>query len=109
MREDFFILLIFIVIGYFVQKLISGKYEGEKIESSLRFLWGETIFHFHHWLIYSFILIILFLIDFYNPFIYGLLIGGGIQGLMYRDRFTIVYKKKNFNKIYKKLKKSKLS
>ena len=102
MNLEIILIFIFSVLGYFIQKLISGKYEGDKIERSLRLSTGKYYLHIHHWIYYFLIIIILYVINFYNPIIYGLIIGGIIQGLTYRDRFVIIYRKKDFKKIYSK-------
>ena len=100
----FQIVLFFVsaIAGYFVQKLISGKYEGDKIERSLRLSTGGYYIHIHHWIYYSVFILGMYLFNFYSPIVYGLFIGGIIQGLTYRDRFIIIYKKKDFKKIYSK-------
>ncbi len=98
------ILIIFTFIGYFVQSLYSGKYPGDKIEKSLRFLINDYYIHIHHWL-WSLVLIILFIIlGFYNPVVFGILIGFTIQGLTYKDRFVFFYHKDNCSDIYNKWK-----
>jgi len=87
------ILIIFVIIGFAVVKLLSGKKEGERgIVPSLKFKIGIYFIHLHHWLWALIIILILVCIDYFNEIIYGLLIGLIIQGLTYRDFYKIVYK-----------------
>jgi hypothetical protein len=83
-------------------KLVSGKHEGSNIERSIRFNIKGYFIHIHHWIWCSVILIVLLVINYYTFFILGVLIGSIIQGLLYRDRFVVVYKKEDFEKIYSK-------
>jgi hypothetical protein len=101
---DYLSLLFGILLGFIFWKLFAGKYEGDKIEKSFRFLVGNYYIHIHHWLWCAILLLVLFFISFYNSFIYGLLLGSIVQGLIYRDRFYIIYNKDKFNEIYSKFK-----
>jgi hypothetical protein len=47
---------------------------------------------------------VLVLLKINNPFFFGVLTGSIIQGLLYRDRFVVLYKKENFEKIYARFK-----
>jgi hypothetical protein len=38
----------------------------------------------------------------YDPIALGIIAGALIQGLTYKDRFVIIYKAENFEKIYSK-------
>ena len=98
------ILLIGLVIGFLFWKLVSGKHEGDEIGRSIRFTLKNYYIHIHHWIWCSVILILLLAINYHNPLIIGILIGSIIQGLMYKDRFVVVYKKEDFEKIYSKFK-----
>lgn len=92
-------------MGFVLWKLYAGKHEGDKLERSFRpVLFGYRI-HIHHWIWCSAILIILLIFKVFNPYIIGLLCGSIFQGLLYRDRFVVVYKDKDFEKIYSKYKK----
>ncbi len=91
-------------MGFLFWKLVSGKHEGDKIEHSIRFMVKGYYIHIHHWVWCSLLLILAVLISFHNQLIIGFLVGSIIQGLLYRDRFTIVYKKEHFTKIYSKFK-----
>lgn len=91
-----------IIIGFGIFKLFSGKREGNKIKRSFRFLVNGYYIHIHHWIWCTILLILLLIINFQNQFIYGFLLGSIIQGLLYKDRFVVIYKKGDLNKIYSK-------
>ncbi len=82
----------------------AGKYEGDKIERSIRPKIGMYRIHIHHWIWSSVVFIFCIIFEFYHLFILGILIGFILQGLMYRDRFIIFYKDEDFEKIYSKYK-----
>ncbi len=86
-------------------KFFAGKYPGDKLEKSFRFKVYNYIIHIHHW-IWSFVLLlILFALNINSSVAFGLLIGSIIQGLTYKDRFIMIYKDKDFEKIYSKFRK----
>ncbi|NMB92296.1 MAG: hypothetical protein GYA31_01575 [Parcubacteria group bacterium] len=89
------ILLLFlgIIIGFLFWKIFAGKYEGDRLERSLRFLIKNYYIHLHHWLWSVILLVILFSLHIKIPFLYGILIGSIIQGLTYKDWYVIVYHK----------------
>lgn len=93
-----------LLIGYFFWKLFSGKREGDKIERSFRILIRGYYLHIHHWIWCTLVIIFLIITGYENLFVFGLLIGSIIQGLQYRDRFVVLYKKEQFNSIYSKFK-----
>jgi hypothetical protein len=100
------ILFFGVVIGFLFWKVVSGKYEGDKIERSFRFNIINYYIHIHHWIWCSVVLVALLILNYQNMLIFGVLIGSIIQGLLYKDRFVVVYKKKDFEKIYSKFKQS---
>ncbi|MDA2921815.1 hypothetical protein MYX07_00950 [Patescibacteria group bacterium AH-259-L07] len=102
--QEVIILILFVFAGYAIQRLWSGKYEGDRLKRSLRFLIGNYYIHIHHWLYSLAILVILYFFNIYHPVIYGLLIGFIIQGFTYRDRFIFYYHKDKFDTIYRKWK-----
>lgn len=93
------------VIGFLFWKFFAGKYEGDKLERSLRPHIGTYRVHIHHWMWSSVILVIFILAKVYNPIFLGLLMGSIFQGLLYRDRFVFIYRDSDFEKIYSKYKK----
>ena len=97
-------LIIGLLIGYFFWKLFAGKHEGDKIERSFRFLIRGYYIHIHHWIWCTLLLMYFFITSYQNYFVFGILIGSIIQGLQYRDRFVVFYKKEKFNTIYSKFK-----
>lgn len=98
------IIYIFIsaILGFLIAKILCGKYEGDKPERSLRFSIEKYYLHIHHWIYGVVILIILLIFKFYNPSVFGFLMGIIVQGLFYKDRFVILYKKQDYQKIYQK-------
>lgn len=100
-----FYFLIFVIFGFLIAKLFSGKYEGDKKERSLIFQIKKNYLHFHHWIYSSFIFVLLIVFGFKNYFLFGFLAGLIAQGLTYKDRFVIWYKKDEYEKIYSKFKK----
>jgi hypothetical protein len=103
------IFILSIVLGFLTWKHISGMNEGDKINRSLRFLIGDHYIHIHHWIWCSLLLLFFLSIGFNSQFILGLLIGSIIQGLLYRDRFIIYYRKDKFDEIYAKFNNNNLS
>lgn len=98
-------LLYFIIAaaaGFIFWKFVSGKQEGEEGRlHSLRFRFGRYTFWFHHW-VYSAITSIIFLLaGVRNPIIHGLLIGGIVQGLTYKDFFYVFFETQKYP--YRKL------
>ncbi len=98
------IYLIGTVLGFLFWKFTAGEYEGDKIEKSFRFIVKEYYIHIHHWIWCSFLLITFLLIGFRNEFVLGFLLGSVLQGLLYRDRFFIVYPTDSFGQIYSSFK-----
>ncbi len=92
------------IVGFIFWKLFAGKKEGDRLERSFRFLIKDYYVHIHHWIYCSVLLIVFLIINFQNQFVIGFLIGSIIQGLLYRDRFIIIYKKDKFEEIYSKFK-----
>lgn len=98
-------IILFIVgfIGAFtISSHISGHYEGHKRERALHFNVNEYTVHIHHWIWMGILLAMIFYFKVETLFVFGVLMGGILQGLTYRDRFIVFYKTKDFEKIYKK-------
>lgn len=94
------------VLAYLFWQLFAGKYEGHRIERSIRPKIGPYRFHLHHWISGVIGLGLLFYFKFYNPLLMGLLVGSILQGLRYRDRFIVFYRDEDFEKIYARFRKS---
>ncbi|MFA6042345.1 MAG: hypothetical protein WCV85_02250 [Patescibacteria group bacterium] len=92
-------------VSFLLCKIFLGKYEGDKIGRSIRPKLGKYRVHIHHWIWLSVALIILLVVNVHHPVLLGLIVGSIIQGLLYRDRFIIVYQDKDFEKIYSKYRK----
>jgi cytochrome bd-type quinol oxidase subunit 2 len=88
--------------GFLFWKVFSGKHEGDRIERSIRPKIGQYRLHIHHWLWCATLLAIFLVCKFYHPIVLGILVGSIIQGLSYRDRFIIIYRDKDFERIYSK-------
>ena len=90
-----YLIVLWIVIGFFVAKLLSGKKEGKQgLLKSLKFDVKKHTIHFHHWFIAILVLIVLILLNFYNDILYGIIIGLIIQGVTYKDFYKLIYSKK---------------
>ncbi len=89
-----FLFIISAALGYFLAHFLSGGKAGQEgILKSVIFTAGAYKVHLHHWFISVIILAILFIVQYYNNFIYGFLTGIIIQGLTYKDFYKIIYKK----------------
>ncbi len=90
---DFLILSTGIVFGYLVAAFFSGEKEGRRGKfGSLIFKRKNYVIHLHHWFIAGIGLAILLSFNFYNDFIFGLLIGIVVQGLTYKDFYRLIYR-----------------
>jgi len=96
-----------VAIAHIFWNLVAGRYEGDKINHSLRFRLGNYWIHIHHWLYSAIILLVLLMLRIFNPILIGLSAGSIIQGLKYKDRFIVCYHRKNFEKIYERFKNKK--
>ena len=92
------------VISFIFLRLVDGKKEGQKMKISFRFPVGDYYIHIHHWIWCSILFVILLIVKFQNQFIFGLIVGAIIQGLLFRDRFVVVYRKDKMKQIYSKFK-----
>jgi hypothetical protein len=92
------------LIGYLFWKIVAGKYPGDKPKKSLLISLSKYQLHIHHWIWCMVLLIVMLILKFYNPLLLGFLAGSIIQGLSYADRFVILYKKEDYQKIYSKFK-----
>ncbi len=81
------------IVGYGAAKFFAGPRAGVegRVRSWIFRIHGYYV-HIHHWMWGSAALGLLLLMHFQNVFVYGLLTGITIQGLNYRNRFTIIYK-----------------
>ena len=99
-----FKLLAGIIIAYIFWQSFAGAKEGERIERSLRpIIFGYRI-HIHHWIWCAVLLAGFLYSSDTSYFTIGLLVGSILQGLSYRDRFVIIYKPADFEKIYARFK-----
>jgi hypothetical protein len=94
-----------IILGFLFWIFFAGKCEGDKVEKSFRPKIGAYRIHIHHWIWCGGILMVLIVINVYNPILLGLLIGSIVQGFLYKDRFVIFYKDSEYKNIYSKFKK----
>lgn len=88
------------ILGFLFWKFFAGKYEGDRPQRSFRFLVRNYWIHIHHWVWCAIFLIVLYISDIRNLFLYGVLVGSIIQGLTYRDWFLVIYHKDNYQKLY---------
>ena len=102
MASSIILFLISVVIGFLFWKFFAGKREGDRLERSIRPKIGPYRLHLHHWIICLVLLFVLLSLDINHPIFLGLLVGSVIQGLLYKDRFVVFYKDKDFEDIYSK-------
>jgi hypothetical protein len=88
---------------------VSGRYEGDRLERSLRLPIGSRYLHVHHWLYCSVLLVMLHLACLSTPFTCGFLVGSVMQGLTYRDWSLLWYEKSQANLIYAKWRSGRLT
>jgi len=85
-------LVISLVFGYGCAQAVAGKHAGDKPERSFIVSLGNYRIHIHHWIWCLALTLLLLAIKVANPWVIGTLLGAAIQGLTYRDRFSIFYK-----------------
>ncbi len=88
---------------YLLFSLTAGKVAGDNIHQSLRLSFGAYYIHLHHWIWALALGVTLVLSHIYNPIVLGFCLGATAQGLRYKDRFLVCYKKDKFKKLYSKL------
>ena len=98
------IFIVFTFIGYLFFYLVAGKHECDKAKYEFKLSIGKYYVHLHHWIWGAVILVfILAYTKLQYPWALGLLVGTILQGLHYRDRFVIVYRKNKEKKICSEL------
>lgn len=81
------------ILGFLTAKFCAGRSSGKQGRfKSLIFRIRKYKIHIHHWFFSVIILLVLVAADFYQPLIYGILIGIIIQGLTYKNFYKIVYR-----------------
>ena len=73
-----------------------------QLSPHINFSIKRRVIHFHHWMIFSPIYVVAQTGDhgiMSAAVIKGMLIGGIIQGLMYKDRFKFIFKNQDYIKI----------
>jgi hypothetical protein len=96
-------LLIFVVSllgGVLFWNVIAGRFEGDRLERSLRIPLGCYYLHVHHWLYCLCAMGGLCLLGIHHPWTYGLLCGSVMQGFTYRDWYLLLYRKCDAEVIY---------
>ncbi|MEJ0002093.1 MAG: hypothetical protein WDN09_02880 [bacterium] len=91
-----------LILGFIFSDYFSGHSEGERIERGARFKLGAYRFSFHNWIWSTLILIACIHFGVTDGITLGIVAGAILQGLTYRDRFVILYKAEDFEKIYSK-------
>jgi hypothetical protein len=81
------------VIGFCFAKFTSGKREGVQGRiPSLKFTIGQYTIFLHHWIFSAMAIITLLLLEIKYLWLYGILFGAMIQGLLYKDFYYIIFK-----------------
>jgi hypothetical protein len=86
--------------GVFFWNAIAGRFEGDRLERSLRIPVGRYFLHVHHWLYCLALFAALFFADSTEPYICGFLAGSILQGLTYRDWYLVLYQKQRAESLY---------
>jgi uncharacterized membrane protein SpoIIM required for sporulation len=79
---------------------ISGRFEGDRLERSLRIPVGRYYLHVHHWLYCLGLMALFYASDVTGPAVYGFLSGSVVQGLTYRDCHLLVYDRARSDELY---------
>lgn len=79
---------------------IAGRFEGDRLERSLRLPFGRYCLHVHHWLYCLVIMGVLYSWDLTGPATGGFLCGSIVQGLTYRDWYLLVYDRAKGDALY---------
>ena len=92
-----------LILGFLFSNYFSSRFDDERVERTpFRFKLGTYRVNFHNWIWCLFLIFFCMYIHIYNPVVLGIIFGALIQGLTYKDRFVILYKAKDFEKIYSK-------
>jgi len=91
--------LIGLVCGYAIFTITTNFVRHSKNYSILiKIPFTSTVFHLHHWILSLFLLILLICfidLDLVNNYFFyfglGILFGSVLHGLLYKDRFKIIY------------------
>ncbi len=78
----------------------AGRYEGDRLEHSLRIPVGRFYVHVHHWLYCLGIMAAFFALGLAGPGTCGFLVGSVVQGLTYRDWYLVVYDRGRGEELY---------
>jgi hypothetical protein len=79
---------------------ISGRFEGDRLERSLRIPVGRYCLHLHHWFYCLGIMAVFYSSDVTGSGVYGFLSGSIVQGLTCRDCHLLVYDRQRSEEIY---------
>ena len=80
------------------KKLPEKKIKNFQIFPRVNISARNRVFHFHHWIILT--PFYLFLQNFlHSDILHGIILGGIVQGLMFKDRFKIIFKREDYHQI----------
>ena len=78
------------------KKLPEKKYKNVQLFPRINFSAKNRVFHFHHWIFLTPVLLFLHNIT-HSDILNGAVLGGIIQGLLFKDRFKIISKKEDYH------------
>uniref|UniRef100_A0A6C0B3X6 Uncharacterized protein n=1 Tax=viral metagenome TaxID=1070528 RepID=A0A6C0B3X6_9ZZZZ len=89
--------IVSIILGYllvfFINYLPQQNDHTNDFIQKLELTWNSKIFHIHHWITFSMIILTLFIGRYAKPFIFnivvGLFIGGIMEGFLFDDWYII--------------------
>ena len=88
------LLLFFIIIGYLLGYFINylPKRNNKKNIQKLELTWNSKTYHMHHWFTFSILILFMFIGRYTNKInfkiVLGLLIGGIVEGFMFKDWYV---------------------
>jgi hypothetical protein len=89
--------LVIACASFWFWRVVSGKQEGEQGRlRSLRFTVGRYTLWLHHWFYSSLVSAACIWIGVRNPYVYGFLAGGIVQGLTYRDFYYVFFRTERY-------------
>jgi hypothetical protein len=86
--------------GIVFWNVIAGRFEGDRLERSLRIPVGRYYFHVHHWCYCLGLMALLYSYGVAGPAVCGFLSGSVVQGLTYRDWYLLVYDREKAAALY---------
>ena len=88
------------LVGILFWNGIAGRFEGDRLERSLRIPVGGYYIHVHHWLYCLGLMVCLYCCDVQAALAHGFLSGSIVHGLSYRDWYLVLYRRSEAHEVY---------